>query len=663
MALGGGIKRGGKHVPVLVRERCTGDLGYWECGPRLNTLVDKVQRVPEALPSWSWGDLATDSYGPVTLPTKMPRETRMRLLRKGCNDYLPQAWMKPIDKLIKAAIVGAPVWRRDGMAGDVYGRLLTRYAGADGADLSEQGIRDRADAIAKRAKAAKFEPDKKGPWHAWGRLCDFVDRYGGTIVPTKKIKTLASWAARAGCAKWWRRVLRKCVAQTYETGARELGMIGAAAGQWYCSNRSVKRRIQQNNSNAAAMKAEVIESASGQKMTVWDAAQLTVSNKAIRRGELMTRIRGCEVWADKLGMAGVFTTNTLPSRFHRAGKGGALNPKWDGSTPGDGQAWLRLQWSRLRATLAREGIPIMGFRVVEPHHDGTPHWHMLLWCHPDHVERLSLAMWLAWLPVDDAMDWEEAGALMYRTNIKPMIAGMASGYIAKYIAKNIDDANIDKHGDADEVPGMTVGPDLLGDEEVKPCQRVEAWAADWRIRQFAAIGQPSVTVWRELRRVTQDVAAAGSDAFILAWLSVHRKGEKKADWAEYMARQGGAMLPRKEYRFCAHTSDRDKVGRYETVREKWTCGVRDAKDLGPLPVSPTKRERWGSEGFAARAASPPWTRLNNCTRHNSRGLGKMSATLEELRMAGLLESENGFNGWEVDEIVVKTPWLNEENPW
>ena len=603
-----GRKGRGRHIPLERAAQAWGELEWWQTGPCTNTMRECRQSAPDATPAMSWGDLWTDNYGPVTLPAKMPRDQRARLLRKGCVDYLPSAWLKPIDRLVKSRLVGMPVWSRDGVSGDVYGDLLTRYAGADGADLSEQAIRDRSDVIAKRARAAKFEPDEIGPWRAWARLCEFVQRYGGAVNPGR-VYTLASWAARAGCAKWWRRVLRKWVAQNYENGARELGIIGAAAGQWYCSDRSVKRRIYQNESNAAAMKGTVIESASGQKMTLWDAAQLTVSNKAIRRGELMTRIRGCEVWAEKQGMAGVFTTNTLPSRFHRAGKGGALNPKWGGLTPADGQAWLRLQWSRLRATLAREGVPIMGFRVVEPHHDGTPHWHMLLWCHPDHVERLKLAMWMAWLPVDDAMDWRDPGALKYRTNIKPMIAGMASGYIAKYIAKNIDDAHIDKHGDADEVPGMTVGPDLLGDVEVKPCQRVEAWAADWRIRQFQAIGQPSVTVWRELRRVTKEVAAAGSDAFILAWLSVHRKGEKKADWADYMHRQGGAMLPRKEYRFCAYTSDRDKVGRYETVREKWACGVRDTGDESSTPVMPTKRERWGAEGFAARAASPPWTRL------------------------------------------------------
>ena len=582
----------------------------------------------------AWG--LSEQCGPVVVPFRAGSEQRFHKLRGAVADYLPNAWAGKIHALAKAARKAVAVWEGDAAAGDVYAHWLGRYAGADGADLSEQDIRDRAKTIAARAIAARFVPDSNGcGWQSWARLCEFVERYGGAVVPTKKIYTLASWAARAECAKWWRRVLRRWVAQAYEAGAIELGMVGAQVNQWYCSNRAVKRRAEQVAANEAAMKAAIVESASGQRMTLWDVAQTTVSNKAIRRGELMTRIRGCETWADSQGLAGLFTTNTCPSRFHSQIKGGGQNPKYRGATPADGQKWLSTQWARLRAKLARDGLPIVGFRVAEPHHDGCPHWHMLIWCAPEHVDAISARMRAQWL----AEDGDEPGAQDYRVNIKAMEPGAAAGYIAKYIGKNIDDAHIDKHGD-DWAGGMTVGPDLLGDLEVKPSHRVEAWASLWRIRQFQAIGQPAVTVWRELRRVTAEAAAAGSDAMVRAWLSVHRAKDHKANWHDYMQEQGGAMLPRKEYRFRVKRVERDKAGRYETVREKWACGVLDTR-AGVLPGTPTKRERWGAEGFAAQRRVLPWTRLNNCTRHNRKDVGRVAAEVSQMVDAGLLDTENG----------------------
>ncbi|CAI4155931.1 hypothetical protein ALT1545_10307 [Alteromonas macleodii] len=47
----------------------------------------------------------------------------------------------------------------------------------------------------------------------------------------------------------------------------------------------------------------------------------------------------------------------------------------------DANSYLNAQWQKARAQFDREKINVYGLRVVEPHHDGTPHWHLML-CMP-----------------------------------------------------------------------------------------------------------------------------------------------------------------------------------------------------------------------------------------------------------------------------------------
>ena len=121
----------------------------------------------------------------------------------------------------------------------------------------------------------------------------------------------------------------------------------------------------------------------GQSYTLAELAELGLANPDHRRAELMLRIRGTEAEARRLGHVGMFYTVTTPSRFHpvtKDTKTGKVrrNRKYDGSTPRDAQQHLQKLWAKARAKLARDGLAVYGIRVVEPHHDATPHWHLLV---------------------------------------------------------------------------------------------------------------------------------------------------------------------------------------------------------------------------------------------------------------------------------------------
>lgn len=117
-----------------------------------------------------------------------------------------------------------------------------------------------------------------------------------------------------------------------------------------------------------------------------------MANPAIRRCELMTRIRGFENICHELGYVGEFYTLTAPSKYHATLNTGYRNGKWNGASPADTQSYLTKLWARIRTKLHRQAIRLFGIRVAEPHHDGTPHWHMLMFMLPENVERVRRIM-------------------------------------------------------------------------------------------------------------------------------------------------------------------------------------------------------------------------------------------------------------------------------
>ncbi len=427
-----------------------------------------------------------------------------------------------------------------------------------------------------------------------------------------RVDQVRGMLARLRCAIWWRRRLRRAVVLMREAMANKAGEVCATRGQVYVTHDTMRRRVQQNTRNAEMMAATKLENEFGDVFALAELAKASTANKAIRRGELMTRITGCEKLADMQKHPGVFVTATAPSRFHAVLRHGEKNPRHDGSLPSDAHAWLTATWAKTRAKLHHEGVKFYGFRVAEPHHDGCPHWHMLLWAPADQVERLQGLLRAWWLREDG----DEAGAQTYRLQCKAMRPGEASGYVAKYIAKNIDDVGaVGEEGHSDD--HLPDGPqsDLFGGT----AQRVEAWAAAWGIRQFQAVGQPPVTVWRELRRVDAGQRSDCTWRLAQAFAAADRDGAKRADWAEYVFAQGGLGKGR-DYLVRLVTQKEERWGRYEVKEVAKPVGVCDAGLPDQWHMS--RRSEWrprgawqqGEQVKAPAKRAQPWTRVNNCTR-------------------------------------------------
>ena len=54
-----------------------------------------------------------------------------------------------------------------------------------------------------------------------------------------------------------------------------------------------------------------------------------------------------------------------------------------------------MNWARIRACWKRKGITAFGVRIAEPHHHGTPHWHLLIFMKPTDRTRIRESVVLA----------------------------------------------------------------------------------------------------------------------------------------------------------------------------------------------------------------------------------------------------------------------------
>ena len=439
--------------------------------------------------------------------------------------------------------------------------------------------------------------------------------------------------ARMADPVWWRRKLRAVHAKVVEGAAIELGYVNRAR-DCYVSKESVWRRAQQNERNDNTLENTTATNEDGQEYTLAELAAKGPANKAIRRAELMTRIGGFERIALDMKHVGVFLTVTCPSRMHKwatvKGTGQVYaNSRYDGTLPNEAQKYMAKTWGRIRASLHRAGVGVYGFRIAEPNHDGTPHWHFLLFVAPTKFEKLTATVWK--YALKDSPN--EPGAHTHRVDVKPIDTGRgsAAGYIAKYVAKNID--------------GYRLDTDLFGNDGITASHQVEAWAATWRIRQFQQVGGPPVGPWRELRRV-KTLPDGAPKHLIDAHHAVNKITNleagtvKSVSWDRYVKAQGGVFCGRRA-RIKVCMTQPDGLNRYGEAAAKRPLGVETvsvetyAPDWNPTTTATrlvdwiveSDRHVWTVERRRAGvvtaapcptptpnpAASRPWTCVNNCT--------------------------------------------------
>lgn len=468
-------------------------------------------------------------------------------------------------------------------------------------DYTERGIKGAADMEMRTITLFAFR-------HL-GRLT----LQAGTQPPywslfTKGRRELPTHTAESGLLRmmspeWWRVRLQRRRDVQREHMAIAVGQVQKSASA-YVSRSTLGEWIAQKKRNREFFKTFDLEDPeTGERVSMNDMVNGSNANPAIRRCELMVRMRGFEDLAKEMGCAGEFYTITAPSKYHSAHSGGGFVKQWNGASPRDTQKYLCKVWAKIRAALSREKISVFGFRVVEPHHDGTPHWHMLLFMRPEHVQSVRDIMG-DYACQEDAAELLSEEALHARFHVEPIDEekGSATGYIAKYISKNIDGFALD--GEKDEETG----------ESLKDMSKaVSAWASRWRIRQFQQIGGAPVTVYRELRRL-RDVQL--DDRRMDAVLAAADVG----DWAAYTQAQGGPLVARDDLvvRLAYEITEQgnqyaEDVQRVSGIYSPLAGAASEvATRLVQWKIVPKLAEAPAEAGFSGGPAAP-WSSVNNCT--------------------------------------------------
>ena len=321
--------------------------------------------------------------------------------------------------------------------------------------------------------------------------------------------------------RWWHQRVQVLRLRKIEAIARNLELVNRLRGT-YVSDYTVHVKRKQMERNLLYLASNYVSNQNGEIFSLKNLAERSVSNPAVRRAELMTRCHGFELIAEHLGHVGEFYTLTTPSRMHSYLHHGKANLRHDGTTALEAHEYLTHLWTLIRAEFDRQDIRPYGFRVVEPHHDGTPHWHLLLFM-PEQHRQIARNIMSHYALLDDG---NEPGARKRRFKFEPInpSKGSATGYIAKYISKGIDGYKLDQ--------------DLYGNDAASAAERIRAWANTWGIRQFQQIGGPSVTVWRQLRKLdkTDDTE-----------LETIRQSATASDWAAFMLAMGGPDMSRSQH--------------------------------------------------------------------------------------------------------------------
>lgn len=427
--------------------------------------------------------------------------------------------------------------------------------------------------------------------------------------------------ARMRCADWWQRKLWQLRNEWREELLRAACLVHRHASPYVSHDILLQKREQRRKAMDFFRNHDLINE-DGDTLSMEDVVLASASNPAHRRNEMMACVKGLELIAEMRGDCAMFYTITCPSKYHATLMNGKPNPTWDHSTVRKSSDYLVDTFAAFRKAMHKKELRWYGVRVAEPHHDGTVHWHLLCFMRKKHRRAITELLRRFAIREDRAELGNNTGARFKSKLIDPR-KGTPASYIAKYVSKNIDGRGL----------GDTVSKET-GKSLRDSAEHVTAWASLHRVQQFRFFGIPGRQAYRELRLFASQATRAmktskpGAPVLMDPKLDAVLAAADVGCFATYIMKQGGVLVPRKNY--LIHTAYEPTVepGTYGdhgiriygiwspiTGKENKICThVHTWKMVKKAPANP------GAESAAQGDSVAPWTRGNNCPQPSNEGL-------------------------------------------
>lgn len=433
--------------------------------------------------------------------------------------------------------------------------------------------------------------------------------------------------ARLCCATWWQRKLWRYRCEWREEQLRAACLVRKQDSAFVSADALIHHREQRRRMREF-LKAYELVNEDGFSIDMETVYYAGSSNPKHRRVEMMITVKGMQDIAETRGDNAFWFTITCPSKYHATLQGsGAPNPKWTARTVRDSSDYLVNLFAGVRKKLNRKGLRWYGVRVAEPNHDGTVHWHVMVFCRPDDQEAITGILREFAIREDRA---ELGNNITPRFKVEQITKekGSPLSYIAAYIGKNIDGSKLTK---PDPKTGEPPIDHESGKSIVDTVEHAIAWASLHRVRQFQFFGIPSRQTYRELRRLAGQFDRQGKDG-----KKQQRLTDKAMDdvmsaadagcIATYILKQGGILRPRKEHIVRTAYSEADKPNDYgehgTQIYGVWSPHLGEASRICTHPDNWLRVRKAIQAGGAADrqgvdvdlqgGPDAPWTRGNNC---------------------------------------------------